>query len=308
MGLWQDRYTSWEGQQRSNALISCIHLSNFTVTQAPTVSRSRLPLRWGVMSSCTVPRWQEKSSQASLTKQQCLSVMCQGKQPGTPLVSLIQAELFLKPSYVFSSACLDRRGQLAHVSTNTRTLRTVPGSGCGLFLLVCDYKAETLKCPRISLQYFWHVQAQKVSYILWKTPDRGFTAWFSDQISGETARQQRTGSDAHSSGPQAVVALWELPRMTCMGAEDLSRPGLTSELWAGSGVSVASTELPWIKVSLVLSADYFMLSSATLAYHSCEEVVHPARWEHLLSPISHCRGLCVSSVRNALQEKQTCWW
>lgn len=86
------------------------------------------------------------------------------------------------------------------------------------------------------------------------------------------------------------------------------RPGLTSELWAGSGVSVASTELPWIKVSLVLSADYFMLSSATLAYHSCEEVVHPARWEHLLSPISHCRGLCVSSVRNALQEKQTCWW
>lgn len=57
-------------------------------------------------------------------------------------------------------------GPSGHTSPVHRAWTGATASLLRLFLLlVCSYKAETPKCPRTSLQHFWHTQAQKVQYV-----------------------------------------------------------------------------------------------------------------------------------------------
>lgn len=79
--------------------------------------------------------------------------------------------------------------------------------------------------------------------------------------------------------------------MTCLGAEDLSL-GHVSLQNSGQDLKqvLQQQNYPEFMVSLALSADSFMLSFATLVYHSCE-VVHTAPWKHLPFPHQPLQGV-----------------
>lgn len=97
--------------------------------------------------------------------------MYQGKESGPPLFSV--AFLFNSQqkcsqnqttwSQIPARTCPSGRMSAVH-GGQTGAMVTVPSTGCPYFLFVIK-KQKPPKCPRMSLQHFWHAQAQKVLHI-----------------------------------------------------------------------------------------------------------------------------------------------
>lgn len=152
--------------------------------------------------------------------------MCQGTEHGPPVICSLRE---------VAQVLMDTR-----IPMDTRPLCTVPGCATAsllrlFLLLVCSSKAEAPKCPRTSLQRFWHSQAQKVPYVstnslLTEDLQPDFQARFQAKLASGPERKAVCGHPhASSCSPRWTTSSFRALRDALDGSQrPVPEPGLTS--------------------------------------------------------------------------------